>query len=110
MALERLVKRGSDPILGALKGKSTFHKLVLELATLVIDSMILDNRCNEAKASVCGVDTHNVDAIKEELKRLADYRWVPSRLQVLRAKLMKDRSELDLGFLVTSRSLLLLLL
>ena len=55
---------------------STQSEKNLELAALVVDAVVANNRSDQAKACVCSVDTHHVDAIEQELEGVAKHEGV----------------------------------
>ena len=61
-----------DPGGGALEGERAVVELVLELAALVVDAVVRDDRRDQAKARVGSVDAHGVDPVQEKLERLAE--------------------------------------
>ena len=106
VALDDVEDGGLDPVGGALEGEGAVLELVVELAALVVDAVVLDDRGDEAEAGVGGVDAHGVDAVEEELEDLAEGRGVLDRGQVRGAEDVEDRVGLLVGLLVAGRGLL----
>ena len=60
-----------EPRRCALQCESRIVELLLELFALIVHAMMDDNRRDEPKARIGGVDAHDVDAIEEKLQLIA---------------------------------------